>query len=526
VSVDHQQLALELRDRAAEIAGRVRAYFLEAVLSERRPLDPVLYRLLIPEFGEQERRNAAGRLFERLLHVGDTGACWRLHDEEAGRLEAVPMEIRDPIRHRVMLAVWRLRLALSAGPSNEAERQYKEMPGPSHEPRIDGDLYRVTALYEFDTGRTEQAITSIKRAIVAYQAAPDEVGIAAANVDYARYLLVRESTLEALEQLNRGRLSRSSDARERVELHRMLLDGIASFLYGNLSRARESITRVRDEIGPSGPREQYLFAVLLQGRLHFEMGSYAAAVESFAHACTEAQRLNHDAARAVFERWLARSEAYAGRVDPARRRLEQFPPGGTRKGGTWKGAEASGAQSGATERKLFLAEVEWFAGNAETALDVIEEFGGAREESGRTELPASFFTPERPDWSNGFASVEGHLAPGGRILGKLTRSFRAFLLSRVGRAEEGLSDLRELTRGEERSRSDPYSGLYCFLYSKLLQELPGTRPDNPVTMLGQSVKVMQERLSRIESPQDRSCVFEHNFWHQQLIRYARRHNMA
>ena len=497
--VDYQQLPDALKARYTTIVDRVGQYFMEEHDAGRRVLDQALYRLISRRMGEQERRAAALKLFERLFYFGNIGACEALHAEERARLDAVPGDLRDPVRHRVMLAVWQLRLALASGSTETAERRYEELPGPCRNSEIDGELHRAAALYNFNVGRIDRATSSIKRAIVAYQAVPDDVGISAANVDYARCLLGRRSVVEALEQLNRGRMPRSTETRERVEIHRELLDAVSSFLYGNFTRAREGVRRLLEDLADEGPREHYLFAVLLQGRLFFEMGSYGSAVDYFAQACTEARRLEHDAALRIFELWIGRAEAYAGSLGSAERRLRAMP--------------------GGPERNFFLAEAEWFAGNAQAALDAIED-------AHRAELPRGFFTPERPDWSSGFASVEGHLVPKQEVFRKLIRSFRAFLLSRIGRAEDGLFDLREVTRGEQRSRFDPYSGLYCFLYSKLLQELGGSRPDHPVTMLGQSVKIMQERLSRIDSPQDRSCVFEGNFWYEQLIRYARRQNMA
>lgn len=474
--------------------------------SGMRTIDRGVYRLIEAELGESERRRTASRLFEHLLYRSNLGACADLLSAETARLKAVPSRVREPNRHGAMLATWRLRLALAGHDPAAAAQAFQELPGPTHESWTDGELYRASALYSHAQGAVERSVTAIKRSVVAYQSTQDDLGIAISNVEYSRFLLGRGAVLEALEQLNRGRIGPSSGDGVRAELHRAVVDAVASFVYGNFTRADESVSRLLHELADEGQRETYLFAVLLKGRLLFELGSYEEAERRFQHALTEARRLGHREAFSVFEAWQARSAAYLGDTEPARRRLEAIDP--------------------TPESLLFLAETQWLADEPSDALQAIER-------ASELSLVRRFIVPERFDWSTGFSSLEEQLVPGrggsgegGGVLESLIAAFHAFLIGCYDTADPGIPTLRNLTRGQARRSFDPYAGLYCFWYSKILPRATGELPDNPVTMLGKAVKAAQERMARMDSPQDRSRFFKQNFWHKQLLQDARKHNMV
>ena len=505
-ALEVSRLPGEAAARYAAVAEAATSYLVLEYQSGRRSMDRGLFRLIVDALGESERRRAASRLFETLLYRGNFAACSDLLAAETGLLKAVPGRLREPSRHRAMVATWRLRLALATNDAAGASQAMKDLPGPTHDGWTDGRLYLAQALYNHGQGETDKAIAAIKRSVVSYQSIQDELGVAATNVEYARFLLGRGTVLEALEQLNRGRLGPVGGERERVGIQRAVVDAVVSFVYGNLTRARENVAWLRSELADSGQREALLFAYLMQGRLLFEMGTYDDAAQWFQLARTEARRLSHHAARRLFEVWLARSEAYGGRTQAALRRLREV--------------EAT------SETLLFRAEAHWFANEVDEAV-------AAAEAATEQQFPRSFVVPERFDWSTGFSSVEEQLAPGRgdqvdavSVLMSLARAFRAFLYGRAGRPEEGVPTLRNLTRGEGRRHFDPYAGLYCLLYSKTLPGVAEEMPDNPVTMLGKAVKFMQERMARMDSPQDRSAFFKRNYWHQLLLTDARKHNMV
>ncbi|MFP4483715.1 MAG: hypothetical protein ACLFO1_02565 [Spirochaetaceae bacterium] len=504
--LDVSRLSREASARYAAVTESAGNYLVLEFQAGRRSMDRGMFRLIADALGETDRRRAASRLFEALLFRGAFAACADLLAAETARLNAVPGELREPARQRAVVATWRLRLALATNDAAGAAQASRELPGPTHESWIDGRLYLAQALYNHGHGDIDKAISAVKRSIVSYQSTHDEVGAASANVEYARLLMGRGAVLEAFEQLNRGRMGPVGGEEDRVGIQRAVVDAVVSFVYGNLTRAWENTTWLRRVLADVGQREALLFADLMRGRLLFEMGTYEDAAEWFQQARTEARRLGHSAALRVFEVWLARTEAYAGRTDAARRRLSEVEP--------------------TPETLFFRAEAHWLANELDEAV-------AAADAAVQQQMPRTFVVPEHFDWSTGFSSIEEQLAPGrgdgadaASVIMNLIRAFRAFLYGRVGRTDEGIPTLRKLTRGEDRRHFDPYAGLYCLFYCKTLPGVGDEMPDNPVTMLGKAVKFMQERMARMDSPQDRNTFFKHNYWYQLLLADARKHNMV
>ena len=72
---------------------------------------------------------------------------------------------------------------------------------------------------------------------------------------------------------------------------------------------------------------------------------------------------------------------------------------------------------------------------------------------------------------------------------------------------------------------DPYNRLYYFLYSLILPESGPADTEDRLTILGKSVRFMQERSSRIDRYSDKTAFLEKNYWNRQLIEQARLHNL-
>jgi hypothetical protein len=132
-------------------------------------------------------------------------------------------------------------------------------------------------------------------------------------------------------------------------------------------------------------------------------------------------------------------------------------------------------------------------------------------------------------WDNGFASVEDLVIAdnqGSTELRRLIRSYYAWSLAHLDRQEEAVPIFYALTRGSEGGSIDPYAGLYNYLYSSVLpNERSGDRDDR-ITVLGKSVKLIQERTSRIDEYRDKMRFLKRNGWNQQLMREARKHNLV
>ena len=113
--------------------------------------------------------------------------------------------------------------------------------------------------------------------------------------------------------------------------------------------------------------------------------------------------------------------------------------------------------------------------------------------------------------------------PGHSELARIISAYRAWALAQTGRGDEAVPIFYGLTRGDEGVHIDPYTGWYNYLYSSVL---PTERSADRVTVLGKSVKLVQERTSRIDDYRDKMRFLNDNAWNRRLMETARRHNLV
>jgi hypothetical protein len=165
----------------------------------------------------------------------------------------------------------------------------------------------------------------------------------------------------------------------------------------------------------------------------------------------------------------------------------------------------------------FLAEGCLFSGELENASLYVER-GLA--------LPAvtRFPSPETVPWGDGFAGVEGRcfrLSRGDSFLRRSLTGLRAYLLGMRGFRDEGIRELHQITRVEKAVEEDPLVHWFNYLYARVLPESGSEETDDKLTVLGKSLKTLQERASRIDGPAERSSFLWRNRWNRLIMEEAR-----
>jgi hypothetical protein len=111
------------------------------------------------------------------------------------------------------------------------------------------------------------------------------------------------------------------------------------------------------------------------------------------------------------------------------------------------------------------------------------------------------------------------------VLSNLVTAFRGYLMARVGRLEASMAEVHNLTRQQHLSPLDPYRRLYFYFYSLILADAGPDRLDEPVTVLGKSVKHLRERTGHIDEYAHKTDFLHKSYWNKQLLEAAKGHNL-
>ena len=403
-----------------------------------------------------------------------------------------------------ILAGAELRNALLLGDQVRADRLWESRSAfhgqTGFERSVEADVALEHARYVVARGNRPQAVALCKRAIMLYQEGGDSNGIGRANLEFGHLLLGQEKISDARDYFVMARPPGRAVHDDYLTLRARSAELVCLFLAGELTRVADQIDDLRSRSSALGLREADLFLQLLHGRVRFELGYYSEALTQFQQALCDAVMYRLSESRRVLRAWIARCLIYLGDSDNALRALSQLP---------------------ATEEvRFFRAEALERKGEPDKAL---AEISSAAEQSG-----ALFRSPEQIEWRSGFASIEDRavgVSGGDSVLGHLTKSFRAYLLALTGEPDQGIAEFHYLTRKEKISAADPYNRLYYYLYSVILPYSPNSDSEDPLTVLGKSVKYMQERSSRIDEYRDKRSFLSANYWNKQLLDSARSHNL-
>lgn len=249
-------------------------------------------------------------------------------------------------------------------------------------------------------------------------------------------------------------------------------------------------------------RELELYFLFLKARALFQIGSYDDCSLCLQGCLGTATLYSVEASLPVLRAWLGRTLLHQGELTSGTRLLESI------------------AQT--REVLLFEAEGSLFSGGLENASLYVER-GLAQEVSLR------FPPPEGISWHDGFSGVEGRcfrLGRGDALVQRTLFALRAYLQGLRGFPDRGIRELHQLTRGEKAADEDPAAFWFNYLYAMVLPEAGTEDVDDKVTILGKSLKSLQERASRIDAPAQRSSYLWRSRWNRMIMEEARERKLV
>lgn len=482
---------------------------------ERELIDTIMLRTIDALLDEGVLRFSprVWELYDQIVDGSRRGERWHayLHTlAAAGALEAfdsLPGVQSAGVRaHEVSYRSARIRLHLrdSRGPGTcapDASRLVESVESvdlPSGH-RIDALLsLGEAALAERNYG---EALRFGKQAIMNRQASGESGSPAASHLLIARIMLAERRIADAGHYLNFAREEASAD--QGTFLIAEILDATRYFLIGNLSRADAAYASLIEPLARIGYFGWMLQAWFARARVAFELGDY----RGCARLCGEMERFSQECGARppadVARAWRIRAELLTdGLVENLIGQLHELP---------------------ASAERLFVeAEYLLREGRYTRAVELLER--GIEAESDADRWPRIGAC-----WDNGFASFEDLLLanqPGSTEMVRLMSALRAWALGQEGRTEEAIETFYRLTRTGDGMSEDPYTSFYTYLYASILPEERSRDRDDRVTVLGKSVKILQERTSRIDDYRDKIRFLRHNTWNRRVMETAQRHNLA
>ncbi|MFW6234558.1 MAG: hypothetical protein ACOC4I_04190, partial [Spirochaetota bacterium] len=445
-----------------------------------------------------------------LTHEFYSGRTDTLDAVFAGDVELPVMNDKDGSRRRIEQLLYLLRLARYRDFPRKPEGGSRTDPGQrefsawSHYFNAsmtdrEGKLLLERSRWYAAHGAVRDSSRFARRAAVRFQEQGDESGASEAQVEIGAAQLAAGNVTEAREYFAMAR-NTAGETFDIIHTVRALsLEAVATFLYGNYSYCLELCEKAAEVAAHAGSRNWELFAEFIRGRAFMELGRYEQATRLFDAGIRRASVYGMHSPQTEFLLWYARAAAYNGSPQQCLQTLESV--------------------ADSAEAQLFAAEALDMLDRADEALALLERVQNLPEPE---RVPVT-----RPYWASGFSGMEDRVY-GNRsvVLGQLLRSYTGFLLGRVGETEKAIQMLRESTRAIRPADADPYLPLYYYWYSTVLPRSKVSRHDDPATEIGRSVKIVQQRLSRIEQHADKVDYKSRNMWFGRLFDEARKHNLV
>lgn len=400
----------------------------------------------------------------------------------------------------LFLQAVKLRSSLLAGRLGDAETlalKALELDGDFASSPGKGQLYLQLARYYETRGETMAALEWAKKAVIQFQACESPAGERQARIELGSIMLAEGRCEEAQEYFSATR-QKAPPGLAAEELRALALSTVSHLVIGNLSRALTQAEEGCRSAASLKRREWELFLAFLKARILFELGAYAQSNQGFQEALALAGIYAFPQAQRVIAPWLGRSFAYLGAAESAFRLFESL---------------------GESRESLYFQAEAWFqTGRNAEALSALARISTLGQE------PATF-PAERILWQDGFAAVEGrcfNLLRDSGLLGRLVRSFQAYLWGLAGEGERGIAQLYAITRGERLPEVDPYASLYHYYYACILPELRQVEVDDGLTVLNKALILLQQRAAAIEDSTIRYEYLHRNYWNARLLEAAQR----
>lgn len=489
--------ATTLGDRAEGLRTELAGWIVDGLRSGRLFPDLALARAVARAGRPGDAVEVMRQLLRRELDSGNL--------ERAGVLERddILLDPGDHPERRRRAAVFgygaTLRRLLLQRDIDEAERMLSRAPDTGDNPELVGEVALQQGRQALMAGRLPEAMRLSKRAVMAFQDAGTPDATSRAQLEFGMVLLGREQLSDARDYflLVQGGSTGDPHTLARAEL----LGTLCLFLEGRYTRVLEAVERQRTAIRSRGFEEWLLYGGFLAARSLFELGRYADAATAFEQGMADARLLDNPAAFRAHHLWAARCEVYLGDTVHARSVFGAYEPD--------------------AEVLFFTAEALHRSEYLQQAFDTLEE---ALEQEARV-LPLG---GELPNWAGGFALVED-LAIGREsgepVLRNLIRAFRGYVMAHLGRIEAAMGEVHNLTRQQQLSAIDPFRSYYYYCYSVILTGAGPDRLDDPLTVLGKSVKHMRERTARIDQYGQKTDFLYKSYWNRRLMDAAKTHNL-
>ncbi len=396
-----------------------------------------------------------------------------------------------------LISFVRLRVALLKGDEITASNVFSSLPSYS---AADSRLINIIlqGKYHNAVKNYRTAMVCLKSLLVKVEENQEPVAVGEAYLELGLSFLGLRKLEEAKEYFF---IAQEHSGRFRITyqyIRSLIMHAASLQLIGNYSEAYRLLNEAVERSNDAGSRVWELLAVFLLGRTQFELGEYEKSAATFQKALTISQLYNIREAFPVFFRWIARSFDFSGKYKGAEKILKNC--------------------SGDTECDFFLAETYYFSGKRKDARELLS--------GSKMNLKSETFRPsENIVYKTGFSMVEDYAlssVDGECVLSYLHRSFSSYLHGVTGAASEATADLFSITREDKLSDVDPNNHLYYLFYTLVATDKGDSPSLDRITLLSKGLKILQERASAIDSPQERRAYLNDNKWNATLLEEAKK----
>ncbi|MFP4427046.1 MAG: hypothetical protein ACLFPP_11375 [Spirochaetaceae bacterium] len=398
---------------------------------------------------------------------------------------------RERLRRLAEIFRWRAKLGYPGDPGELPSRE----AGSGGLLEAEYNLGLAEAYYM--EGLMHKSLHRSKRALAQFMQLNDTHGRTRAYMQLGLVSMAKGDLGDASAYLGYAVDSARGAKRAELRLKAQALREVVAFVYGNFSRVVQEAPDLSAEARQLGLSRWELFCHFLYGRALLEFGRLDEAERAFAAVYRLAETVNEPGAARVAQRWGWRSY----RLYPEGLSRECYlPPGQERE---------------SLEGELFELERRFFSR---------EPAPPETESAGRGE--SAFHPIYRLSWESGFTAVEDLVETDTpRTANLLLFALNAWFKAQRGELGIAREELHWLTRVERVSQYDLYRPTYLYLYSDVLPLEGEAETEDRQTVLGKSVKLLQERTSRLDRSGDKERYLHSNRWNRLLIREAKLLNM-
>jgi tetratricopeptide (TPR) repeat protein len=289
------------------------------------------------------------------------------------------------------------------------------------------------------------------------------------------------------------------------------------FLYGNLQEAEQFALKAEKTAAGIGHLDWAARARFFRGRLKFEAGGYAEALEIFNDLMADTGEAVEGKVQTL-EAWIFRAGFFLNLRLPLR-----LPNSTGREKQTAKSTPGGNTAGICADRRLFEIEAAFLEGRYGEAVALAGKFQTAA-------LPkdGDYFFTEQPDWRSGFAQAEDMIIPGSAYRERLALIYQALAqcsLCSAGEAPAAFVDeMQRFTREGILADGDPSDAFYYYALYCMLKNTGAVQLDMG-TAVSMAFKRLQRRASRIGDSQIRRAYLSENYWNAALSLAAKEYKL-